>query len=221
MKLKTDGTALGAKMRFTGTPMRRSCIEVVKQSGRKCSEQTRAFLSCMGGLTSFKVASQAFKRGGSLTGRRWKLTPGQSLSVLLSHPNAMQYGMLVPIKEYSTWSRSLPTTYSDISAAKNMAARNYALITASSGNIFNTEQVMQIINPLFFIAHICLHFEVNMNFGFSALLNPSRDTDIIQLTCLNLCINKCCNNKPHLGLSAFCLVSKRLLKDSHSSDVTF
>ena len=125
-----------------------------------------------GGLTSFKAASQAFKRGGSLTGRRWKLTPGQSRSVLFLHPNAMQYDMLVPIKEYFTWSRSLPTTYSDVSVTKNMAARNYALITASTGNIFNTKQVMQIINPLFFIAHICVHFEVNMNFGFSAPLTP-------------------------------------------------
>ena len=90
-------------------------------------------------------------------------------SVPLSHPNAMQYGMLVLIKEYSTW----PTTYSDVSAAKNMVARNDALITASTGNIFNTEQVMQIIFPLFFLAHICLHFEVNMIFGFSAPLNIS------------------------------------------------
>ena len=68
------------------------------------------------------------------------------------------------------WSRSLPTTYSNVSAAKNMAARNDALITASTGNIFNTEQVMQIIFPLFVIVHICLHFKVNMIFGFSAPL---------------------------------------------------
>ena len=89
-KEKIVGIAFGAKIRFTGFPVKISYIRVGKYFASKCWEHTCTFTLLIGGSDNRKQASHSFRRLGLFVGRRWKLIPGQGQSVLLSQSKAMQ-----------------------------------------------------------------------------------------------------------------------------------
>jgi hypothetical protein len=95
LKVKIVGTASPRSLRSISIPNSFCWRRFSKHEDSKWAEQTRAFSSLVGGSTSFRLDNYCLRRLGSL-GRRWRLIPGQILSVLLLQPKAMQYGMIVP-----------------------------------------------------------------------------------------------------------------------------